>query len=333
MKPLPNWNIWKHVPTLTATEAVALTLNIEPHSIHESSRNKWAYKIGRSAYSVGSNFNDRLFLFKKCFGINGKISLNELAKWSQSVGWNIPIELAAVAPVEPKEILKTMCAETIHKALVGIVAGNVNIDELQGELIKLDVKFIVCNDLETVQIPDGTVNGKRVPISNLYSVMSELCNEPRGGKLATLVRSSGASGGGSTGNASRSESLISSSNNSRYSNHPNEIINKKPISNHETLPGKLPRTAIGKLAIKVAWKLECNSKRRATAGEVIKELQILVNDEDILVTKIPRGVTWITGKYKEKHYDISACGKTLLSWNRSREQVEARTSEQNLGGI
>lgn len=195
MKPLPNWDIWKHVPTLKATEAVALTLNIEPHSIYESSKNKWAYKIGRSTYSVGSSFNDRLFLFKKCFGINGKISLNELAKWSQSVGWNIPIVLAELAPV-PIEAPDTLPDETVREALAGIVVVNTDIENLKDELIKLNVQFILCDDVATIQIPDGTVNGKRVPLADIYSVACELCNHPQGNKLATLVRASGATGGG-----------------------------------------------------------------------------------------------------------------------------------------
>ena len=251
---MPKWDVWKHVPILNATEAVSLTLNIEPHTVYEWSKGKWVYNIGKKSGMCTSiaGFADRLFLFKKCFGVDGKISLIQLANWSQSVGWNIPIELAAVAPVEPKEILKTMSAEAIRKALAGIVVGNDDIDELQSELIKLDVKFIVCNDLETVQIPDGTVNGKRVPILNLYSVVSELCNEPRGAKLATLVRGSGASGSGATGSTSRSESLISDYNSRDSNSQPNEITNNKLVSQQEILSGKMPNTAIGKLAVKAA---------------------------------------------------------------------------------
>lgn len=210
MKPLPNWDIWKHVPILNATEAVSLTLNIEPHSVYEWSKGKWVYNIGKKNGMCTSieGFADRLFLFKKCFGVGGKISLIQLANWSQSVGWNIPINLAAFAPV-PIERHETLPTETVCEALAGIVAVNANIEDLQGELLKLDAQFILCDGVATVQIPDGTLNGKRAPISDLYSVVCDLCCEPRGDKLATLVRGSGASGGGATGSTWQSKSLVS----------------------------------------------------------------------------------------------------------------------------
>ena len=170
-----------HIPTLTATEAVALTLNVEPS------------KGSEKLLSI-EEFADRLFLFKKCFGIQGKISLIQLAIWSQSVGWNIPIELAAVAPVEPKEAPENLSTETVLEALVEIVPKNGSIDALYNELKRLDVQFIMCEGVETVLIPDGTVNGKRFPLSGLYSVVSSLCVSED--KLSSLVRGSGASGGG-----------------------------------------------------------------------------------------------------------------------------------------
>lgn len=92
----------------------------------------------------------------------------------------------------------------------------------------------------------------------------------------------------------------------------------EPISQQETPPGKLPNPAIGKLAVKVAWALECKFDRRATADEVIKELQRLVSEEDILVEKIPRGVRWMTTKLREKDYDITTCCQTLDVWHKSR---------------
>ncbi|MBS0300468.1 MAG: hypothetical protein JSR32_11225 [Proteobacteria bacterium] len=98
----------------------------------------------------------------------------------------------------------------------------------------------------------------------------------------------------------------------------NPDTNKKPTTQQETPPGKLPNTAIGKLAVKVAWELECKLDRRATADEVIKELQRLVSEEDILVEKITRGVRWVTTKLKEKDYDTATCGQTLDTWHKSR---------------
>lgn len=89
-------------------------------------------------------------------------------------------------------------------------------------------------------------------------------------------------------------------------------------SQQETPPGKLPRTAIGKLVIKVAWEIECKFKRFATASEVIKELQNRVDEEDFLVENSTHGVKWTTTKLKVKNYDIETCGKSLNTWHKSR---------------
>lgn len=99
----------------------------------------------------------------------------------------------------------------------------------------------------------------------------------------------------------------------------NQIANNKPVSQQKTPPGKLPNIAIGKLAVKAAWELECKLDRRATADEVIKELQNCVDKEDFLIEVIPHGVKWMTAKLKDKNYDITTCSKTLKLWNKSRE--------------
>ncbi len=90
---------------------------------------------------------------------------------------------------------------------------------------------------------------------------------------------------------------------------------------------------MGKLAVKVAWEIECKTKRQATANEVIKELQGLVGKEDILIEAIQHGVKWITIKLKEKDYTIEACGKTLKYWHDTRIEAESGTSNENLSGI
>ncbi|MCG7756349.1 MAG: hypothetical protein LZF63_06775 [Nitrosomonas sp.] len=97
-----------------------------------------------------------------------------------------------------------------------------------------------------------------------------------------------------------------------------EINRKKPITQQEIPPGKLPNTAIGKLVVKLAWEFECKYYRKATANEVIRELQNRVSEEDILLEAIPHGVRWTTTKLMEKDYSVDACGKTLGSWNKSR---------------
>jgi len=83
-------------------------------------------------------------------------------------------------------------------------------------------------------------------------------------------------------------------------------------------PGKMPNTGIGKLAIKAAWKIECESKKRATVDEVIKMLQEWVKSEPELLEVIKNGVVWQTQGCKSKPFDIDACSKALEAWHKSR---------------
>jgi len=89
------------------------------------------------------------------------------------------------------------------------------------------------------------------------------------------------------------------------------------LSNEE-IPGKMPKTSIGMLAIKAAWQIECKTKKRATAKQVIEKLQAWTETEPELTEAIPHGVKWTTTKGKEKPFDIEACAKALETWQASR---------------
>lgn len=98
-----------------------------------------------------------------------------------------------------------------------------------------------------------------------------------------------------------------------------------PISNEKNalskgcrIPGKMPHTAIGKLAINAAWQIEQDTGKQATAKQVIEKLQDWVKTEPELIDTIAHGVIWVTIKGKDKPYDKEACMKTLASWNKSR---------------
>jgi len=106
-----------------------------------------------------------------------------------------------------------------------------------------------------------------------------------------------------------------------------ESENFKPIStvadHADNPPGKLPNTSVGRLAIKAAWQIECETHRAASRDDVMVRLQKWADDGcelEVLVrsNKPKRGVEWQTKDAKSKLYDIQACGKTLQTWTKSR---------------
>lgn len=94
-----------------------------------------------------------------------------------------------------------------------------------------------------------------------------------------------------------------------------------------SIPGRLPRTSIGRLAVKIAWRIECTTKRKASAKEVMTQLQELADsgaEADILKksAKEERAVRWLTSKYEERKYSLEACQSALQDWNKSRQTPE-----------
>lgn len=86
----------------------------------------------------------------------------------------------------------------------------------------------------------------------------------------------------------------------------------------EQVPGMIPRTAIGKLAIKAAWEIELMTGKEATANQVIARLEELINSEPILLEKIPHGIRWMTTNNTEANFSLEACGKALTKWRSTR---------------
>lgn len=89
---------------------------------------------------------------------------------------------------------------------------------------------------------------------------------------------------------------------------------------HERPPGKLPPTAINKLAIQAAWEIEQETNEKATVHQVMSKLQAWVEIEgNCLDSKTDTGVMWIrVGEDTPKKYTMAACEKALQRWNRSR---------------
>lgn len=97
----PDWDVWRLVEDVRLWEAVALSLNIEPRKVQHS-RNSWMH--GRAVFLEREEFEKRLFAASRSADLPritlpsdpslATVSLSEFAKWSRSIGWSIPDELA-----------------------------------------------------------------------------------------------------------------------------------------------------------------------------------------------------------------------------------------------
>lgn len=95
-------------------------------------------------------------------------------------------------------------SEVVLDWLKTVVANDVPVETLLAELERLKVKFFTKDGSPFVQIPDGTAKGRRRPLTEIYAALSELFNTlPKSAVLGTLLRGSGASGGGATSSSHR----------------------------------------------------------------------------------------------------------------------------------
>lgn len=107
------------------------------------------------------------------------------------------------------------------------------------------------------------------------------------------------------------------------------------IRNKDEIPGKMPKRAAPRLAIKAAWEIECASGKRASDKEVMDLLQKWADEnlETDVIKKAERrkhSVIWITSKGEEREFTIEACGKALGRWHRHRQ--ENKQTLDPLGG-
>lgn len=193
-KPLPNWDIWLKMPNLTAHQAVCLSLGLDPTKVQEVKGYgdiRWVWTSKHLTCEV-SDFDDRLTLFKACHA--KAPSAVELSKWAQSVNWNIPLPLAELAP-RKQDTPECVPADSVRAALLTVLASSGDIDELEKELARAGITFAMRDSMEMVEIPDGTVNGARKPLSNLYQALLAP-DLPNRQKISSLVKGCGASGSG-----------------------------------------------------------------------------------------------------------------------------------------
>ncbi|WP_373989437.1 hypothetical protein [Duganella sp. BuS-21] len=181
-KTAPNWAIWKRVRDVNAKEAVALTLNIEP----------------RTPGTVRTQeYSDRLFLIERVLGANIHITLADLAKWSHSMEWNIPLELGAMASVTAI-IYPSPPQDKAFDILGSIIAPGRDLAELQSALESEGCKLVTTEDGLAIHVQDGTVAGSMRDIKDIYSVASDAYSRSKNPKIGQLMRASQNSGGGAS---------------------------------------------------------------------------------------------------------------------------------------
>ena len=94
-----------------------------------------------------------------------------------------------------------------------------------------------------------------------------------------------------------------------------------PAKDAGTIPGRVPRVASGRLAVKAAWEIECETGKRASTKDVMKRMQQWAEEGEHgeLTKKLPgNAVEWMTTKNNPKSFDLEACGKALEAWQKSR---------------
>jgi hypothetical protein len=113
----PNWNQWKHVPYAKIWEAVALSLNIDPMKVRETSNSwpanedEWPDTVEK-IFDESDEFEDRVFIAGRNLGVNQRllqgarnqlapaywdVNLAEFAAWARSVDWHTPEPFAMMA--------------------------------------------------------------------------------------------------------------------------------------------------------------------------------------------------------------------------------------------
>ena len=183
----PNWPIWLNMPAINSAEAVALSYNRAPGTIDESRPGIAGHK-------------DRMTLYRRCH--SSRLTPRAFAEWAQSVGWNIPLALAALAPLPP-QAWPLLPDDEVLAALADVVADGGSAAALRCAIEANGGKFVVANGEPSLLIDDGTVQGRIEPLTRLYSA---LCNMPRS-DADKLIRGSGACGSGAIGGSTITASI------------------------------------------------------------------------------------------------------------------------------
>lgn len=94
----------------------------------------------------------------------------------------------------------------------------------------------------------------------------------------------------------------------------------------ENIPGKMPHTRMGKLAVQIAWEHEVFTREAASPADVMKKLRLLaLQDDDAKPEYLGSPITDLGGKEavqflvhdQAKPYRLKSLSRDLLNWKKS----------------
>ncbi|WP_291981213.1 hypothetical protein [Candidatus Accumulibacter sp. ACC005] len=139
---LPDWDLWRHMPSVALWQFCALSLDFDPDSL-EVRPGGWMSPGGRLSFEPCSFPSDELAaMFDKRYRIldgqeyrtTGRdyddVDLAVCAAWAIAVGWDIPAELRALAGASP-ESEQTTVRDDGHDDELASLFDPVRVEQLE----------------------------------------------------------------------------------------------------------------------------------------------------------------------------------------------------------
>jgi hypothetical protein len=181
----PDWRVWHNLPTARLHEAVALSLNIDPKRLDWSPN----YLSGGRQFREGIEFDDRMFVARRCLGetlpgpenrwavhsddADPIVMLRDFAAWAVSVGWTLPAELSGLA-ADPQSAFPVAAPDATTHA-TGAKASKVDLkDDLRPIPNNRGSPGVKMNEAVTAMV--DAVKKDNIPFSTLRRMKQKELN-------------------------------------------------------------------------------------------------------------------------------------------------------------
>lgn len=322
----PQWRLWANLPEVELWQAIALSCDIEPKYYLGDADPEFQLRM-RIAIGNGLGKGDR----PHC----ALVTLTDVARLARRCGWTLPPEFPGANPLEhAQDPMPPNWDRWLH--VPSIELGN-------AIALSLDIDP-QCLSSGRHLIPDTFVTRLQVAIEHLRpgGVLSDFSGEARENSIVVTLQAVArlanfcrwtlppefpkpvAEQPRSAGAKPLPEEVKHSDDEMAATPAVEQptCAEAQPIPSGEQIPGKLPRIAVGRLAVKAAWEIELETKRAATVPDVMKRLQSWADEGKepeylIRSDRKKKCVVWNAGG-KEKDYDEKACGKAIERWKINR---------------